>query len=173
MSFQPELLDDVQDTVWDLGLAERSENAGPDEAAGLRTYYWENGRILRVRFMEGTPEQHAMVTQYASAWMDAANIYFDFDSSDEDAEIRVGFGPSNGNWSQIGTICLSVPTTEKTMNLGDLAVPDLEESHYKSVVRHEFGHALGLIHEHQSPNSTIDWNEDAVKNDMYQYGWGR
>jgi hypothetical protein len=29
-------------------------------------------------------------------------------------------------------------------------------------VLHEFGHALGLIHEHQSPASGIPWNRDAV-----------
>ena len=27
-----------------------------------------------------------------------------------------------------------------------------------STVMHEFGHALGLKHEHQSPNANIQWN---------------
>jgi hypothetical protein len=31
---------------------------------------------------------------------------------------------------------------------------------------HEFGHALGLIHEHQNPNRAIQWNRDAVINDL-------
>jgi hypothetical protein len=31
---------------------------------------------------------------------------------------------------------------------------------------HEFGHALGLIHEHQNPKGGIQWNEPAVKADL-------
>jgi len=34
-------------------------------------------------------------------------------------------------------------------------------------VLHEFGHALGLVHEHQNPAATIHWNMDAVY-DYYQ-----
>ncbi len=34
------------------------------------------------------------------------------------------------------------------------------------VVLHEFGHALGLIHEHQSPASGIRWNRTAVLRDL-------
>lgn len=30
------------------------------------------------------------------------------------------------------------------------------------MIIHEFGHALGCIHEHQSPASSICWNEQAV-----------
>jgi hypothetical protein len=29
-------------------------------------------------------------------------------------------------------------------------------------VVHEFGHALGCIHEHQSPDENLQWNKDAV-----------
>jgi TolA-binding protein len=41
-------------------------------------------------------------------------------------------------------------------------------------VLHEFGHALGLLHEHQSPNAAFQWNKQAVY-DFYgtSYGWDR
>ena len=32
----------------------------------------------------------------------------------------------------------------------------------RRVVLHEFGHALGLIHEHQNPDKPISWNREAV-----------
>ena len=33
---------------------------------------------------------------------------------------------------------------------------------YERVVVHEFGHALGAIHEHQNPKGGIEWNLPAV-----------
>ena len=35
----------------------------------------------------------------------------------------------------------------------DLKSPEGCPSRYKRTIRHEFGHALGLKHEHQSPNA--------------------
>jgi hypothetical protein len=34
------------------------------------------------------------------------------------------------------------------------------------VVLHEFGHAIGLIHEHQNPKGGVNWNKAAVKHDL-------
>ena len=36
----------------------------------------------------------------------------------------------------------------------------------EAVVLHEFGHAIGLAHEHQNPDKGIKWNEDAVIRDL-------
>jgi len=47
------------------------------------------------------------------------------------------------------------------MNFGWLD-DKLSDKDYKQVVLHEFGHALGLIHEHQSPATKIKWNKDYV-----------
>jgi len=47
------------------------------------------------------------------------------------------------------------------MNFGwfDDSTPDNE---FSRTVIHEFGHALGCVHEHSSPAATISWNRDAV-----------
>src|SRR3712207_1382883 len=57
------------------------------------------------------------------------------------------------------------------MNYGWLS-PDSPHDALHRVVIHEFGHALGCIHEHQNPAGGIPWNKDAV----YRYyletqGW--
>ena len=36
----------------------------------------------------------------------------------------------------------------------------------EGVVLHEFGHAIGLVHEHQNPAGGIEWNEDVVIRDL-------
>ena len=47
------------------------------------------------------------------------------------------------------------------MNFGWIDADSAEEE-LRSVVLHEFGHALGLIHEHQNPVAGIYWNREAV-----------
>ena len=51
------------------------------------------------------------------------------------------------------------------MNYGWLTA-DSDDDEVQRVVLHEFGHALGLIHEHQNPEGGIDWNEPAVIADL-------
>jgi hypothetical protein len=53
------------------------------------------------------------------------------------------------------------------MNFGWLT-KTTADSEYSRVVVHEFGHALGCIHEHQNPNTNIPWDKDAV----YKYYQG-
>ena len=36
----------------------------------------------------------------------------------------------------------------------------------EAVILHEFGHAIGLIHEHQNPVHGIRWNKDVVYRDL-------
>ena len=47
------------------------------------------------------------------------------------------------------------------MNYGWLE-DDTIDDEYERVVVHEFGHALGCIHEHQQPNEDLKWDADAV-----------
>ncbi len=47
------------------------------------------------------------------------------------------------------------------MNFGWLS-DDTEDEEYRRVVVHEFGHALGAIHEHQNPRAKLKWNKAAV-----------
>ena len=56
------------------------------------------------------------------------------------------FIDKGGNWSKVGMDATNVVHSEPTMQLNLRGLPpDLQES----VVIHEFGHALGLEHEHQ------------------------
>jgi serralysin len=139
---------------------------GPAEgkkAAALRNKLWEPaGRTLRIRFLDGDPVVQQKVIRFAQEWSQHANIHFDF-GDHAMAEIRITF-QLPGSWSFIGTDALGVPAEEPTMNFGWLTrgTPNDE---VRRVVLHEFGHALGLIHEHQNPAAAIPWNRAAV----YEY----
>ncbi|QHE86694.1 M12 family metallopeptidase [Hydrogenophaga sp. BPS33] len=132
----------------------RSE--GRTRAIALLGKLWMNGSTLRVRFMGGTAEQQAKVREQAAWWTAHANLTFDFNNA-PDAEIRVAFDTTKGAWSYVGTDCRGIPTDQPTMNLGFMD---------GGTVAHEFGHAIGLMHEHQNPAGGIEWNEATVIRDL-------
>ena len=124
--------------------------------AVLKAKKWPNGSTLRVRFLGGTPKQQDIVKQFAPQWSKYANLKFDFNNA-PDAEIRISFVENDGAWSYIGTDCKDIPKDQPTMNLG---------WQDEGVVLHEFGHAIGLIHEHQNPLGGIKWNKPNVIRDL-------
>ncbi len=113
---------------------------------------WMNGSTLRVRFIGGTAAQRATVKEQAGWWTQHANLHFDFNDA-PDAEIRIAFDENDGAWSYVGTDNRSIPTNQPTMNLGSMD---------GGTTAHEFGHAIGLAHEHQNPDGGIEWNEAVV-----------
>lgn len=124
---------------------------------------WENGTELKCRFLDGDSEQKKRVEAKAHMWEDYANITFKFGRS-HDAQIRISFVADAGSWSALGTDCLVesyFPRYQPTMNFGWLR-DETPDGEYERVVVHEFGHALGAIHEHQSPAETLKWNKAEV-----------
>ena len=125
--------------------------------AGYTELMWNTGQTLRVKMMGGSAFVRSKVRQFAEEWTKYADIKFDFVDSGW-AEIKVAFD-KGGSWSAIGRDALGITENWATMNFGwfDDSTSDTE---FSRVVLHEFGHALGLIHEHQSPTSGIQWDKE-------------
>lgn len=117
---------------------------------------WLNGTTLQVRFLNGTDAQKELAAMQAQWWAQNSNIRFNFNQSPQ-ADIRVSFNPADGAWSYIGTDCKSIPSDQPTMNLGFLD---------GGTAGHEFGHAIGLLHEHQNPQGGIQWNKEVVLREL-------
>lgn len=146
------------------------------EMAIVRDLKWEDGRKLRVHLFEGEPAVQEKVKEYARLWEEHANISFDF-VDDINAEIRVSFDLDGTSWSALGKDALNVdwfPKGQPTMNYGWLT-PDSDEQEFSRVIVHEFGHALGCIHEHQNPTDTnqIPWDKPAVYQYYAERGWSK
>lgn len=80
-----------------------------------------------------------------------------------DAQVRVHFDPTKGNWSYVGRDAQTFVALEPTMNL---------ENVDERTVLHEFCHMLGLLHEHSHPDRPFEFDEQAVIDEMQRdHGW--
>ena len=130
---------------------ERSLDGTTPRGAVLKSTKWTVGTTIKVSLNGSTSAIRNKVIQYAREWEKYANIKFNFVTNDNTAKIRVSFVSGDGSWSYIGK---STPSTGATMNFGWLTA-STADSEYSRVVIHEFGHALGMIHEHQHPLVSI------------------
>lgn len=134
---------------------------------------WDPGDTLTVKFLPDPdsgnppdPEIVSKVKKYAKLWEEHGNIKFNFVSSG-DAHIRITFTYNGMSYSKgIGKMILRVDQSQHNMNFGWFDAYTSEEE-IKRVTLHEFGHALGLHHEHQNPGGRIEWDKDAI------YAWGQ
>ncbi|MBD3919070.1 hypothetical protein H8B09_09915 [Paenibacillus sp. PR3] len=107
---------------------------------------------------------------HMNAWNVSANILFTETELANNPQVRISFDNS-GYWSVIGTDILSVPQDKATMNLGGLQV-DTPDREFRRVVRHETGHTLGFMHEHQRPEITAHIDSDkAIAHYKAIYNW--
>lgn len=134
----------------------RRDAAGRVRAISLIGKQWMNGSTIAIGFKDGTEQQKDMVRQISPEWTEYANLRFEFVDSPA-AQIRVSFDENDGAWSYVGIDNLDIPVQSATLNLG---------WQDRGVILHEFGHMIGLSHEHQNPEGGIQWNEAKVIADL-------
>lgn len=151
---------------WCFAWVPPQQGEGANRAALVKAAKWDSGTIISASFLDGEESVKEKVRTVAKRWTGPgmANLRIIF-QDDNDSLIRISF-KYRGSWSVIGTKCRNVTDKSKpTMNYGWLRADSTDEE-VRRVVLHEFGHALGLIHEHQNPAGGIQWNRDAVVRDL-------
>lgn len=149
----------------------RPEPAGVQRLAMLDSRQWRDRRTLHVRFLEGDPRIHKYIADLITGprgWNPCSAMQFVFDN-DPKAEIRIAF-QEGASWSQLGTDALWSMDSHATMNL-NVRIEDAGP-HIDRPINHEFGHALGLIHEQKSPLAG-EPNVEAIYAFYMERGWTR
>jgi hypothetical protein len=158
---------------YNAAISERSSNVTPDSGGrkkrgvGEHTRFWTPGRTLKVLIFKYNEHSFEAVKNGAIKWSPYINLNFEFLEMDEEdiynseeflGDIRVNFQPllKNSGSSRIGTDALTGHPHDASMHLGTY----FSSPGYEGMVTHEFGHALGLQHEHQHPDAGIPWDRE-------------
>ena len=149
--------------AYDAAINENPANAGSSSTHRRKrsvvnySKLWANNRTLKIAFMDNPEEHHKQkIIHAASQWLPYINLSFDF-VDDLQGDIRIAT-KNNDNSSMLGTDALLIHPDWPTMNLG--VKPEHED--FEVIVIHEFGHALGAMHEHQHPEANIPWDKPKV-----------
>jgi len=158
--------------------------APPDSGVGIkaaapRETLWPHNAFLPVtitaKFLNGTPFQRQKVMQYAQVWSNISATHTD-ERGVARRKLRISFLPDSwanhlvdvrilfhegGSASYVGSESRRVDANRPTMFFGWVDEQHAEQE-IRQVVIHEWGHALGLVHEHQSPVARIPWDRDKV-----------
>lgn len=164
---------DTEDDIFEGNQIDDAKNAhaciarwdapNNEKATSVKAKQWETGQTIRVKFLNGNSFVQSKVRQYAVEWEKYANIKFEWVSSSSSANIKIGFREGQfadvtGSWSYLGTDSNS---HAHSMHFGWFN-DNTTDTEFRRTTIHEFGHALGLIHEHQNPVAGINWDKEAV-----------
>jgi hypothetical protein len=172
-------LDRIPQRLFDHAAADRQLVGSPSLA-------WRR-QVLTVAFNGGSESLYKLIEQTAMEWTAHGNaLRFSFRDDNGQfrqwsaadrypvAAIRISFsGDEPGYWSVTGRMAESVPAGEATMNFEAFPrklaryfnranASEWANSYERSVILHEFGHALGILHEHFHPQCQADMDISKV-----------
>lgn len=144
------------------------KNDNSTRSVGLHSKLWKNFRTLSVCFLdELTHEDKQAFKKVIWKWAALTNLNIVF-VDNITATIRIKTN-TRDNLSAVGTDCLLAPPGEPTTYIAIKPGDEL----FEASLLHEFGHVLGLQHEHLHPDANIPWNKPKVRAYYAALGWSR
>jgi|GEM_PF-6709443 len=148
---------------------------------------WKKQRGITVAFNGGSNDLYQLIEKTANEWIalggqlsfsfkDETGKYRKWTPNDKSpaANIRIAFD-NTGYWSLLGVLAQNVDPGDATMNFGGFP-NDLQKyfhgqnsaewrtSYEHTTILHEFGHAIGLSHEHFNQQCQKDLRIDTIIN---------
>jgi hypothetical protein len=150
---------DAMLNVFDALSAKEREAAGDfgPQIVVFRRSTWARGATLRVRFLDDEASA-ADILKIANEWTTDLTVHF----------VLVTSGPSHIRVKTTGIRLSSLigkqpeSTSDRpTMELGGLTTAR-NPAERRAFILHEFGHALGALHEHQRLGARLTWQTEVV-----------
>lgn len=129
--------------------------------------YWPQGRTITVGFKDGLSWQKEAVVDTVMKYLQPlVNLKFNFvGDSVHTPDVQVSFAEAGSAYSDMGPANVGGGPLCR-INLGWLDDAREVEKGYDptghtghGVIKHEFGHMIGLVHEHQRPTASFEWNK--------------
>lgn len=129
-------------------------------------YLWPQNSTLNISLFDMPDKAKDYVKKNINLWQPYTNLKFNFINSN-DGDIRIS-GTKNeaASHSCVGTQANSYPKDLPTMHIDLVQTADM----LNQSIRHEFGHALGLQHEHDHPDHTINWDRKKLDKESKRLG---
>lgn len=145
---------------------------------------WLPNSTILIKFLDGEEWQKKWVEKVVKEQIEPIVSYaikLEFVNKNEYADVKITFKYDGYGASLIGTRCRDTSQSEPSMKLGTLDIPKSKmfeyngnvykipekielSGHYNgAVIKHEFGHVFGKMHEHQNPiDNPIVWDVPKV-----------
>jgi len=129
---------------------------------------WPRGSVLEVCFIDPDRSLRAIFADASTKWVQGTSLRLDFGAPPgfrdcnpaAPSKIRVAFRKNQKSWSYIGNDSEKMDDDGASLNI---QVRSSNRASIEASVLHELGHALGLVHEHQSPKAKcsdeLKWDE--------------
>ncbi|WP_164850564.1 M12 family metallopeptidase [Sinorhizobium medicae] len=132
------------------------------EQVGDAQSRWQPGELLTVCFLDGSPAAQRRFLEIAAEMISLTNLALDTvprRCGGTGAQIHVSFN-DEGYYSYIGTDALFFDESVPTLNLSGMGGHASWSHEWVGVARHEIGHMLSLLHEHQHPDMNCGFKSD-------------
>lgn len=132
----------------------------PKRAIGKSSSYWSIEKPVKVYFITSDIEVENKCKEVLFEISKRTKLDFEITTDRSESDIRIDAVSGIGSWSYVGTDALFIQKNQPTLNIG-------WREDGKSTVYHElFGHAMGLLHEHQHPDRPYVFDKKTIYKEL-------